>query len=115
MARCLQRASSGCEPGASVVGFAVASVLQDDIDLAIRFGVPADSTMVAKRMAPNRRVLCASPAYLEAFGMPVDVHALEAHRFVLLSAAAGIVNEWCFTRNNETVAFCASVNRARNE
>ncbi len=98
---------------ALVLSDSLSHLLQDDIDLAIRFGVPTDSTMVAKRMAPNRRVLCASPAYLAAFGMPVDVHALEAHRFVLLSAAAGVANEWRFTRNNETVTFCASVNRAR--
>jgi DNA-binding transcriptional LysR family regulator len=88
-------------------------LLLDDIDLAIRFGVPADSTMIAKRMAPNRRALCASPAYIDAHGMPVDVHALEAHRFILLSSAAGVANEWRFARDGEVMTFTAPPNHAR--
>jgi DNA-binding transcriptional LysR family regulator len=40
------------------------NMLQDDIDLAIRFGLPPDSSFVARPLAQNRRVLCASPRYL---------------------------------------------------
>jgi DNA-binding transcriptional LysR family regulator len=40
------------------------NLLQDDLDLAIRFGVPQNSSMVARPLAPNRRVLCAAPSYL---------------------------------------------------
>jgi DNA-binding transcriptional LysR family regulator len=43
---------------------ALANLVQEDIDLAIRFGVPQDSSLVARWLAPNRRVLCASPEYI---------------------------------------------------
>jgi DNA-binding transcriptional LysR family regulator len=98
---------------ALVLSDSLSHLLQDDIDLAIRFGVPADSTMIAKRMAPNRRALCASPAYIEAYGRPQTVDELEQHRFVLLSSAAGVANEWRFTRGGESATFSVSVNRAR--
>lgn len=88
-------------------------LLQDDIDLAIRFGVPADSTMIAKRMAPNRRVLCASPGYLAAHGTPADIASLAQHRFVLLSSAAGVANEWHFSCNGESATFTAPPGRSR--
>jgi DNA-binding transcriptional LysR family regulator len=98
---------------ALILSDSLSHLLQDDIDLAIRFGVPADSTMIAKRMAPNRRALCASPAYLDRYGPPIDVHALDEHRFVLLSSAAGVANEWRFTRNGEVTHFSAPPTHAR--
>ncbi|WP_277184373.1 LysR family transcriptional regulator [Caballeronia sp. BR00000012568055] len=98
---------------ALVLSDSLSHLLQDDIDLAIRFGVPADSTMIAKRMAPNRRALCASPAYIEAHGTPKTVDELEQHRFVLLTSAAGVANEWRFTRDGGSATFSASANRAR--
>jgi DNA-binding transcriptional LysR family regulator len=96
-----------------VLSDSLSHLLQDDIDLAIRFGVPADSTMIAKRMAANRRALCASPAYLDAHGTPADLRALEAHRFILLSSASGVANEWRFMRDAETAHFTAPPTHAR--
>ncbi|WP_404994333.1 LysR substrate-binding domain-containing protein [Cupriavidus pauculus] len=98
---------------ALVLSDSLSHLLQDDIDLAIRFGVPAESTMVAKRLAPNRRALCASPAYLDAHGTPTDFDALAKHRFVLLSSSAGVANDWRFERNGETATFTAPTARSR--
>lgn len=53
-------------------------------DLAIRIGTLPDSSLVARRLAPNRRVLCASPEYLLQHGEPRDLADLHQHR--LLSA-----------------------------
>ena len=41
-----------------------------EADLAIRIGALDDSRLVARRIAPNRRVLCASPDYLRRRGIP---------------------------------------------
>ena len=48
-------------------------------DLAIRIAELTDSSLVARRLAPVRRVLCASPAYIDAHGMPEDIDDLRRH------------------------------------
>ncbi|NKJ40499.1 LysR family transcriptional regulator [Rhizobium sp. SG570] len=48
-------------------------------DLAIRIAELTDSSLVARRLAPVRRVLCASPAYIATHGMPEDIEDLRRH------------------------------------
>ncbi len=48
----------------------IVDLVDEGIDLAIRIGALKDSTLVAKKLASNRRVLCASPAYLAEHGTP---------------------------------------------
>ena len=91
----------------------ISHLLQDEIDLAIRFGTPETGTMVAKRLAENRRALCASPAYIESHGMPGHPDELAEHAFILLSSAAGLANDWSFKRDGQTTTFSAPLNRAR--
>ena len=43
-------------------------LIDDQVDLAVRIGPLADSSMVTTRVASVRRVVCASPAYLTRFG-----------------------------------------------
>lgn len=42
----------------------------DAFDVCIRFGAPPDARVIARWLAPNRRLLCASPAYLAKHGVP---------------------------------------------
>ncbi len=49
-------------------------------DLAIRIAELTDSSLVARRLAPVRRVLCASPDYLKANGTPESIDDLKRHR-----------------------------------
>lgn len=48
-------------------------------DLAIRIAELTDSTLVARRLAPVRRILCASPDYIAAHGMPESLDDLKRH------------------------------------
>ena len=48
-------------------------------DLAIRIGELTDSSLVARRLAPVRRLLCASPGYLAAHGVPGTIGDLDRH------------------------------------
>jgi DNA-binding transcriptional LysR family regulator len=57
-----------------------------NVDIAIRIAALADSSLVAQRLAPNRRVLCATPAYLKDRGTPKDLSDLRRH--CLLAATA---------------------------
>lgn len=54
----------------------------DSFDVCIRFGAPPDTRVIAKYIAPNRRLLCASPAYLAKHGMPKVPHDLTRHNCI---------------------------------
>lgn len=54
----------------------------DAFDVCIRFGAPPESRVVARRIAPNRRLLCASPAYLARHGEPRTPHELAQHNCI---------------------------------
>ena len=57
-------------------------VVEDGFDIVIRIANLADSTLVARRMGPCRRVLCAAPAYLEANGHPAHPSELSGHSVI---------------------------------
>jgi DNA-binding transcriptional LysR family regulator len=49
---------------------AIADLMNGDADVAIRVAAQSDSTLVVRRLASNRRVICAAPGYLERHGVP---------------------------------------------
>jgi DNA-binding transcriptional LysR family regulator len=51
-------------------------------DLAVRITSEIPANLHAHRLGENRRILCASPAYLERHGQPMDIHALQTHRLL---------------------------------
>lgn len=55
----------------------------DGFDAVIRHGPVADTRLVARRLATTRRVLVASPAYMERAGTPVSLACLSTHRGIL--------------------------------
>ncbi|MCP5150278.1 MAG: LysR family transcriptional regulator [Ectothiorhodospiraceae bacterium] len=57
----------------------VVDLVEEGFDVAVRIGALHDSGLVARRLAPMRRVICASPAYLAAHGTPDDAAALAGH------------------------------------
>jgi LysR family transcriptional regulator, transcriptional activator for dmlA len=58
------------------------ALTEDLFDVCIRFGAPPDSRVIARRIAPNRRLLCASPAYLAKRGTPKSPHELVNHNCI---------------------------------
>jgi len=73
------------------------------IDVAIRIATLRDSGLIARPLAPNRRVLCASPNYLERHGVPTTMDALLNHRRIALHG----MPYWPFMRGGEPVAMRA--------
>ena len=55
---------------------------EDAFDVCIRFGLPPDSRVIARRLAPNTRVLCAAPAYLARRGSPKTPQELAQHHCI---------------------------------
>ncbi len=54
-------------------------IVSSGIDLAIRIGELPDSTLVARKLAPVRRILCATPKYIEKNGAPKKLENLDHH------------------------------------
>lgn len=58
-------------------------LLADRIDVAIRIAPePEGAALAARLLAPNRRVLCAAPSYLDAHGEPASLAELDRHRLL---------------------------------
>ena len=58
------------------------NLLEEHVDVAIRIGELADSSLIATPVGSTRRVVCASPEYLSRFGKPSAPADLGAHRCV---------------------------------
>jgi len=69
-------------------------LVREGFDLAIRIGPLADSGLVARRIADNRRVLVASPDYLARHGTPRHPDDLAGHDGVLLIGRDGRQDTW---------------------
>lgn len=82
----------------------LAGLYREPVDGVLRYGHPADSSLVALPVAPhNRRVLCASPAYVAAHGAPQHPLDLRQHRCVCLMLSDRLHDRWHFTRGEEAL------------
>src|SRR5262245_14310399 len=70
-------------------------------DLAIRIGRLRDSSMVARRLAPCRMVLCASPSYLAQRGTPRTIKDLASHNCLGYTLAQAGAARWLMGRRSE--------------
>jgi DNA-binding transcriptional LysR family regulator len=75
----------------------VVDLVGSGFDLGIRVGALGDSGLVARQLATNRRVLCASPDYLRRHGAPWTPANLAAHECLLLVGSQGRQDVWRFT------------------
>ncbi len=71
------------------------NLIDEGVDLAIRISELADSSLIARRLAPARIVACAAPSYLEQHGLPVHPHDLVNHNCIVDSNFHGF-DEWPF-------------------
>ena len=59
-------------------------LIGEGFDLDIRIGGRVEPNLIFRRIATNRRILCASPIYLERHGIPDSLTALEKHRCIIM-------------------------------
>jgi DNA-binding transcriptional LysR family regulator len=78
----------------------VVDVTQRRVDVSIRMGVLSDSDLVATRLAPVRRVLCASPEYIAKKGRPAEASDLLKHDCLTVAAQAAPPGWWTFANVN---------------
>ncbi|MDH5205799.1 MAG: LysR family transcriptional regulator [Hylemonella sp.] len=86
-----------CYPGVDVqLQLSVNSLLlaDDTYDVCIWFGKPPDARVVARKIAPNRRLLCASPAYLARHGVPTEPRDLLQHNCIGIRQGDDAAGVW---------------------
>ena len=67
---------------------------EDAFDVCIRFGEPPDARVIARRLAPNRRLLCASPDYLARHGHPQTPLELREHACIGIRQGDEAYGQW---------------------
>ena len=70
-------------------------LVEEGFDVAVRIATLPDSSLIARRLAPARRVICASPKYLWANGVPGTPADLKAHACLFNSNIAS-ARDWRF-------------------
>jgi DNA-binding transcriptional LysR family regulator len=80
-------------------------VIDEGFDVVIRTGKPNDSRLMARSLGSYRRIIVASPAYLEQYGQPQQPEDLNQHACLLYRfPSTGKLDTWSFRRNGEPVA-----------
>lgn len=69
---------------------AFSDIIREGFDLAIRIGELEDSSLVARKLANEERIICAAPEYLKRAGTPKTIADLDAHNCLL----AGAQDNW---------------------
>lgn len=77
----------------------VVDIVGRGIDVAIRIAPLKDSTLIARKIADNPRVICASPDYLQTKGQPQCIEDLIQHQCLKLTS----VPQWIFEREGEVI------------
>lgn len=79
-------------------------MIGDGFDLAVRFGLPRNSTLVARKLLETRIMTVATPAYLALHGRPETPQALLAHTCIhFRDSETGRPFEWEFHRKGEVI------------
>lgn len=73
----------------------------DAFDVCIRFGEPPDGRIIARRLASNRRMLCAAPAYLARHGAPAAPKDLERHQCISIEQGGEAYGVWRLTTERD--------------
>lgn len=73
------------------------AVTEDAFDVCFRFGPPPDSRGIARLIAPNRRIVVASPAYLKKHGTPATPRELAKHNCIGIRQGDEAYGQWRFS------------------
>lgn len=102
------------------VGDRLVDYLAENVDCALRAGIPSDQSLIARRIAELPLVTCASPAYIEKFGTLERPEDIESGHFAVsyFRAQTGKTVPFVFDRGNEKLElnprYVLSVNDSRS-
>jgi len=88
-------------------------LVANKIDVAVWVGQLEDSRIMARRLTPTRRVLCASPAYIERYGAPATPHDVAQHNCIVYHGSIYHAS-WRFIKGEEQIDIGVSGNIRTN-
>lgn len=91
------------------------NLAEQSYDIGIRFGELPDSSLHAKKIATHRRVVCASPQYVERYGEPRAPDELMAHNCITLQQNNDSWSVWKFYKNEKSYSVRVSGRLSAND
>lgn len=88
---------------------------EDVFDVCIRFGEPPDARVIARRIAANRRLICAAPVYLQRRGTPKTPAELAAHDCIGIRQGDESYGTWHFSTGSKTETVKVRGNLSTND
>lgn len=98
-----------------VVEDRMTDLIAEQIDVAIRVAHMEDSTLVARKLANNPRVLVAAPGYLARAGTPLKPDDLSQHNCLLFVSGSTVWNNWGFSDGATSMSISAQGNIRMND
>ncbi|MGH8433485.1 MAG: LysR family transcriptional regulator [Pseudomonas sp.] len=99
-----------------LLGDRMADLYRQQVDIAIRYGAPEDSSLVALPLAANnRRVLCAAPAYLRQHGELRRLDQLAQHNCLLYMLGGRLHERWRFQDGKREHSVTVGGNRVSDD
>jgi DNA-binding transcriptional LysR family regulator len=92
----------------------VVDLIGEGIDVAIRIADLSDSNLIGVKLADNKRVVAASPAYIKRHGAPRSLDELAKHNCLAISSE-GSQRGWTFRQNGKNVTLKVTGNMVCND
>ncbi|MES2972481.1 MAG: LysR family transcriptional regulator [Pseudomonadota bacterium] len=80
------------------------ALTEDAFDVCVRFGEPPEARIIARKLAPNRRLLCATPAYLAKHGTPKAPADLARHTCICIRQGDDAYGVWRLSSGRQSEA-----------
>ncbi|MFA0255440.1 LysR family transcriptional regulator [Vibrio breoganii] len=88
---------------------------RDSVDMALRYGSPTDASMYGFKICNVPRLLCASPSYIAANGIPSHPDELKNHNGLFYQLGDIVQNEWRFKKEEHSFKVKLKGNRTSND
>ncbi len=93
----------------------LSNFFEDKVDLALRYGKPQDSNLIAFHIATLKRITCASPDYLATYGEPKYPEELRKHTCLLYRTNGRLFDLWEYQNAMSNLKVKVSGNRVCND
>ncbi|MDN3682865.1 LysR family transcriptional regulator [Vibrio tapetis subsp. quintayensis] len=97
------------------VGDSISDFFLEQVDMALRYGKPENSSMVSFHIATMSRITCASQAYISRYGEPLHPESLREHNCLLHRKAGRLFNCWEYADHSGTYKVKVDSNRISND